>query len=65
MKTQQAEVGVWDQYDTQWKSEVQGGLYPDDGDKGRLLFSYRIALEQYLKKVRKLQVQVGHPHGKN
>ena len=27
------------------------GLYPDDGDKGRLLFSYRIALEQYLKKV--------------
>lgn len=33
------------------KSEVQGGLYPDDGDKGRLLFSYRIALEQYLKKV--------------
>lgn len=32
------------------KSEVQGGLYPDDGDKGRLLFSYRIALEQYLKK---------------
>ena len=51
MKIQQAEVGVWDQYDTQWKSEVQGGLYPDDGDKGRLLFSYRIALEQYLKKV--------------
>ena len=51
MKTQQAEVGVWDQYDTQWKSEVQGGLYPDDGDKGRLLFSYRIAGTAFEKSI--------------
>lgn len=30
--------GVWDQYSIQWKSEEEGGLYPDNKDEGRLLF---------------------------
>ena len=38
MKTRLVEVGVWDQYSIQWKSEEEGGLYPDNKDEGRLLF---------------------------
>ena len=38
MQTRQVEVGGWDQYSTQWKSEEEDGLYPDNKDEGRLLF---------------------------
>ena len=38
MKSREVEVGVWDQYSIQWKSEEEGGLYPGNKDEGRLLF---------------------------